>query len=85
VSAPLGLTDKQLDLVTRASRLLSAFQRGTFLRSIAGRLDDVANPSDDDVVAAINFILSNAGVSAGSILDPQEHGDQHGSIQKEKV
>jgi len=37
-------------------------------RSIASRLDYVARPSDAEVEAAVNFVLSVGGVSAGSIL-----------------
>ena len=65
MNAPLGLTDKQLELVRRASSLLTPYQRGSLLRSLACRL--VSHPTDAAVTAAIISILDNAGISAASL------------------
>jgi hypothetical protein len=54
---PLSFSDEQLDLVTRAAGLLPTHDRNRFLRSIANRLEDTANPTDFDIRSAIDFIL----------------------------
>jgi hypothetical protein len=64
----LGVTDRQLDLIQRAAALLPTGSRDLFLRSVASRLSDVASPTDNEVESAVNFILSNRGVSAGRVL-----------------
>lgn len=66
--APLGISDRQLDLILRAAALLPTHRRDTFLRSVASRLSDNAHPNDNEVEAAVNFILSFRGVACGRVV-----------------
>lgn len=61
----LGFTDKQLRLVAEASSLLPPSRRDVFLRSVANRLADVADPSDGQIAAAVDFVLSINGIGVG--------------------
>jgi hypothetical protein len=63
---PLSFSDEQLELVTRAAALVSPHDRDHFLRSIANRLGDTANPTDGDIRDAIDFVLNCRGVGGGS-------------------
>jgi hypothetical protein len=64
---PLAFTDKQLGMILRAAALLPTHGRDTFLRSVASRLSDNAHPNDNEVDAAVNFILSFRGVACGRV------------------
>jgi hypothetical protein len=72
--SPLALTDSQLDLVTRATALVSPYDRDHFLRSIANRLGDNAHPSDDDVRDAVDFVLNCRGIGGGNQAFKQAKG-----------
>jgi hypothetical protein len=50
------------------SKTLPPGARDSFLRSIAGRLVDIAAPSDADIAAAVNFVLSTRGISTPAYL-----------------
>jgi hypothetical protein len=54
----LALSDQQLKTVQTAAALLPPAARDTFMRSIAGRLVNIATPSDADIAAAASFVLS---------------------------
>jgi hypothetical protein len=86
---PLALSNQQLNLVTRASQLLPPSRRDNFLRSIASRLDGAAHPSDSQIEAAINFILSVGGVSVdGSVLlcnSSTKGGHHHGPTKQNAI
>jgi hypothetical protein len=60
-----------------------------FLRSIASRLDGAAHPSDSQIEAAINFILSVGGVSVdGSVLlcnSSTKGGHHHGPTKQNAI
>jgi hypothetical protein len=43
-------------------------RRYSFMRSIAGRLADIATPSDADIAADVNFVLSTRGISTPAYL-----------------
>jgi hypothetical protein len=58
------ITERQLALIKRAARLLSAEEKNAFFRSVASRLAGV-DPGDDAVRAAVRFILNNRGVGVG--------------------
>jgi hypothetical protein len=68
VMKPLSLSDPQLKAVQTAAALLPPGARDSFPRSIAGRLVDIATPSDDDIAAAVNFVLSTRGISTPAYL-----------------
>jgi hypothetical protein len=59
----MALTDDQMNQVKQAAALLPVGSRDLFLRSVAGRLSDSAAPTDHEVAAAINLVLSCRGVS----------------------
>jgi hypothetical protein len=63
---PLALTDNQLDLVQRAAALILPSDRCRFLQSIANRLGDNADPSDDQIMDALDFVLNNRGIITGA-------------------
>jgi hypothetical protein len=65
---PLAFTDKHLGMILRAAALLPTHGREMFLRSVASRLSDNAHPSDNEVEAAVNFILSFRGVACGRVV-----------------
>jgi hypothetical protein len=65
---PLGFTDKQLRIILRAPALLPTHGRDTFLRSVASRLSDNTHPNDNEVEAAVNFILSFRGIACGRVV-----------------
>jgi hypothetical protein len=62
------LSDQQLKTVQTAAAPLPPAARDSFLRSIAGRLVDIATPSDADIAAAVNFVLSTRGISTPAYL-----------------
>jgi hypothetical protein len=64
----MSLSDSQLQQVRTASALLPVNARDSFLRSVAGRLADIATPNDDDVAASVNFVLSTRGISTPAYL-----------------
>jgi hypothetical protein len=68
MNKPLSLSDWQLLQVRTAAALLPVHARDSFMRSIAGRLADIATPNDDDVAAAVNFVLSTRGISTPAYL-----------------
>jgi hypothetical protein len=51
MNKPLSLSDRQLLQVRTTAALLPVHARDSFMRSIAGRLADIATPNDDDVYA----------------------------------
>jgi hypothetical protein len=59
----LSLNDRQMKLVTDAAALVLPQHRDAFLRSIALRLEGHERPSDDQLAAALTFVLSAKGVS----------------------
>jgi hypothetical protein len=59
----LSLSDKQMEVVQQAAAMLPTNNRDPFLRSVAGRLADVATPTDYDVATAVTFVLNTRGVS----------------------
>jgi hypothetical protein len=63
----LALSDQQFKTVQTAAALLPPAARDSFLGSIAGRLVDIATPSDADIAAAVNFVLSTRGISTPAI------------------
>jgi hypothetical protein len=68
---PLALTDDQMTLITVAAGLLAPQQRGTFLRSVAGRLDAMGAgdvPTDSEIRAACFFVLETRGVGGRGLL-----------------
>jgi hypothetical protein len=68
MSKPLSLSDQQMQRVTAAAALLAPSARDNFLRSIANRLCELASPTDADVAAAVNFVLSTRGISTPAYL-----------------
>jgi hypothetical protein len=56
----LSLSDRQMEQLKTAAALLPM---DSFLRSVAGRLVDIATPSDHDVAVAVSFVLNCRGVS----------------------
>lgn len=64
----LAFTDKQLGMILRGAALLPTHGRDTFLRSVASRLSDNAHPNDNEVEAAVNFILSFRGIACGRVV-----------------
>ena len=65
----MAFTDEQLNQVLSAAKLLSSGNsRNAFLRSVANRLVDVLEPTDQDVTAAIAFVLNCHGVAIGKHL-----------------
>jgi hypothetical protein len=64
----LAFTDHQLAMILRGAALLPTHGRDTFLHSVASRLSDNAHPNDNEVEAAVNFILSFRGVACGRVV-----------------
>jgi hypothetical protein len=79
----LALSDQQLAQVKAAATLLPVNARDLFLRSVAGRLSDITTPTDNDVAAAVSFVLSCRGISM-----PMSFGDGavnekfHGNVSR---
>jgi hypothetical protein len=69
----MALTDFQLTEIKRAAALLPVNARDAFLRSVANRLADSEQCNDQDIAAAIEFVLSCRGVSAPSKQTPNGH------------
>ena len=61
----LALSDHQLQQVQQAAAMLPVSDRDMFLRSVAGRLSDIATPTDSDVAQAVSFVLSCRGIAVG--------------------
>jgi hypothetical protein len=62
MSAPLSLSDHQLEMVQQAASMLALRERDHFMRSVASRV--VAIGVDDAAIAtAIQLVLSGYGVS----------------------
>jgi hypothetical protein len=59
----LSLSDRQMEQLKTAAALLPIHARDSFLRSVAGRLVDIATPSDHDVAVAVSFVLNCRGIS----------------------
>jgi hypothetical protein len=64
----LSLNDQQLKLVTDAAALVLPQHRDAFLRSIALRLEGHERPSDDQLAAALTFVLSGRGISVPPVV-----------------
>jgi hypothetical protein len=64
----LSLSDRSLRVVIKAAEMLPVSQRDSFLRSVAGRLADLHQPSLADVQAAIVFVLNTRGIAVGADL-----------------
>ena len=74
---PLSLTDHQLNLVTKSASLLPIGDRPAYLRSLANRLGDVVNPTDRDVQAAVDFVLTTRGITGGRDFRPPKSKTAH--------
>jgi hypothetical protein len=61
----LSLSNHQLRQVQQAAAMLPLNARDSFLRSVAGRLSEIATPSDAQVDHAVRFVLSCRGVACG--------------------
>jgi hypothetical protein len=80
----LSFSDGQLRLVIKAAEMIPVSQRDSFLRSIAGRLADLHQPTLGDVQAAIVFVLNTRGIAVGADLFHAEANKQrrcsHGRV-----
>jgi hypothetical protein len=59
----LSLTDRQLETLMQVAAGMWPQRRDQFLRSVAGRLRDIACPTDKQLQDAIDFVLDCYGVS----------------------
>jgi hypothetical protein len=63
---PLSFTDDQITQLKMVASMLPINARDNFLRSIGNRMADLPYPpSNADVQAAIDFVLSCRGVAGG--------------------
>jgi hypothetical protein len=67
---PLALSDRQLELVTRAARALPLMRRDQFLQDVAARL--TGEPSDAAVMQAINVTFDLTPVFLNDALPKKE-------------
>ena len=58
---PLNLTEDQMATLIEAAAPLWPARRDLFLRSVANRLAGIAQPSDDQLQNAIDFVLAAYG------------------------
>ena len=71
--SPLSFTDHQIAQLKMVAAMLPANARDNFLRSISSRLVDLPYPpSDADVQAAIDFVLSCRGITRGFAVHQQQ-------------
>lgn len=75
---PLSLSDEQLELVTGAAALLPTHDRDRFLRSIANRIGDLAQPTNDDIRGAIDFVLGCRIGGGNKAFIPTRHSQMKG-------
>jgi hypothetical protein len=81
----LALSDQQLAQIKAAAALLPVNTRDLFLRSIAGRLSDITLPTDNDIAAAVSFVLSCRGISMPmSFCDSPVKEKFHGNISRRR-
>ena len=81
----LALSDSQLKQLRAAAALLPVNARDLFLRSVAGRLSDIATPTDNDVAAAVSFVLSCHGISMRmSFCDSAVKERFHGNVSRRR-
>jgi hypothetical protein len=80
----LAFSDSQLKQVQAAAALLPVNARDLFLRSVAG-LSDIAAPTDNDVAAAVSFVLSCHGISMRmSFCDSAVKERFHGNVSRRR-
>ncbi len=61
----MALTDEQLDQVLSSAKLVNKNARDAYLKSIANRLHGVDTPTNEQITAAIRFVLGTRGVYVG--------------------
>jgi hypothetical protein len=69
----LSLSDHQLKTLQQAAAMLPVNDRDTFLRSVGGRLSDIATPTDRDIAHAVSFVLSCRGIAVGHSRKEKPH------------
>jgi hypothetical protein len=79
---PLALTDKQLHQVMQAAAPMPPGDRDGFMRSVAAVFTS-EHPSDNEVIRALCFVLSERGVAVGeryfAVGQTRDGGGNHGS------